>query len=304
MTETDVFCYGELGVDSIIRVPYLPTPEQAAFPTMESDHVGGAAANTAVWLASWGLRVALAGNVVGPDERGGFLLEQLGRHPTLDLSHLEVREGSATPFCRILVTPDGERSILVFWYPTTPKTPLEARMLGGARFVALDLYGGEERLEAARTARRAGARTVIGDVVTADHPILPFTDVATNSAAYVRERFPGIDVLEHSRRLQAASGGIVISTDGSRPVHIVTADGSTCRVEPPQVRAVDTTGAGDAFRAGLIYGLVRGWSLEASACWAAAAGALKVQRFGGGSDVPARDEVAALAQTVRVVPGV
>lgn len=108
MAASEVLCYGELGLDNIIRLPHMPTPERAAFPTDDSDHVGGAAANTAVWLAGWGVHVALAGNLIGRDEYGRRLLDWLNRYATLNLSHLEIGDDLVTPFCRIMVTPDGE----------------------------------------------------------------------------------------------------------------------------------------------------------------------------------------------------
>ncbi|HEC22683.1 MAG TPA: carbohydrate kinase family protein [Chloroflexi bacterium] len=298
MTHYDVFCYGEIGVDNIIQIPHLPTPELAAFPTADSYHIGGAAANTAVWLAGFGISVGLAGNAIGRDLYGNWLWEWLSQHRSLDLSLIERREDVTTPFCRAMVTPDGERTFLVFWYPQTPKTPLKASMLGGAQFVALDLYGGDERLEAARVAREAGAKTTVGDVIAPDHPALPLTDIATNSAAYIRETFPGVDVRQHARRLQAISKGIVITTDGPDEVYVVDAEGASFTVQPPAVQAVDATGAGDAFRAGLLYGLLQGRDLPHSVCWGVAAGALKVQRIGAASDLPSRDEVAALARTL------
>jgi sugar/nucleoside kinase (ribokinase family) len=70
-------------------------------------------------------------------------------------------------------------------------------------------------------------------------------------------------------------------------------------VQPPRAEPGDTTGAGDAFRAGIIYGLLQGWSLPQSACWAAAAGALKVAHWGAARDVPAVDEVASLAAALK-----
>ena len=85
MTVCDAFCYGELGVDNIIHLPHLPTPELAAFPTADSYHIGGAAANTAVWLASWGVSVRLAGNGIGHDDYGKQLWGWLSQHPALDL---------------------------------------------------------------------------------------------------------------------------------------------------------------------------------------------------------------------------
>jgi sugar/nucleoside kinase (ribokinase family) len=304
MTVCDVFCYGELGVDNIIRLPHLPTPELAAFSTDDSYHIGGAAANTAVWLARWGVLVRLAGNGIGRDDYGKRLWGWLSQHPALDLRYIEQREDTVTPFCRIMVTPDAERTILVYWYPQTPKTPLTADMLGGARYLALDLYGGDERVAAAQVARRAGAQTVVSDVVWPDHPALPLADIAVNSATYTSETFPGVDVLQHTRELQAISRGVIVVTDGPRPVRVLDRDGAVFSVQPPQVEAVDATGAGDAFRAGLIYGLLQGWSLSESAVWATAAGALKVQRVGAASDPPSREEVASLAATLQTIPGI
>jgi sugar/nucleoside kinase (ribokinase family) len=298
-----VFCYGELGIDNIIRLPHLPTPERAAFPFADTYHIGGAAANTAVWLAGWGVPVGLAGNAIGHDDHGRQLIDWLGRYPSLDRRSLEVRQEVATPFCRILVTPDGERSILVYGYPQTPKTELTVEMLDGARFLALDLYGGDERLAAVKVARAAGAQTVITDVAWPDHRALPLADIALVSAAYVREQFPGVDVIGHARQLQSINRGIVVLTDGARKVSVVDKEGALFHVQPPAVEAVDATGAGDAFRAGLIYGLLQGWPLPESVCFATAAGALKVMRVGGGSDVPAKEEVTRLAATLQSTSG-
>ena len=303
MAACDVFCYGELGVDNIVRIPHLPTPELAAFPTADSYHIGGAAANTAVWLASWGIPVRLAGNGIGRDEYGTELWERLSAHTTLDLRYIERDADIVTPFCRILVTPDAERSIMVYWYPQTPKTVLTTEMLDGARYLALDLYGGDERIAAAQVARQTGTQTVVSDVIWLDHPVLPLTDIVINSATYIREVFPDVDVLDHARELQAVSQGVVVITDGPRPVRVLDLDGKLFSVQPPSVKPVDATGAGDAFRAGLMYGLLQGWSLPRSTAWATATGALKVQQVGAATDLPDPEAVATLAATLQPVPG-
>ena len=93
----------------------------------------------------WGTTI-----MAGSPERG------LEACPNLDLTYLETRPGVRTPFWRIMVTPDGERSQL-YGFGDLSMTALHAEMLGGARFLALDLYGGAEREEAARMrARRPG----------------------------------------------------------------------------------------------------------------------------------------------------
>ena len=302
METCEVLCYGEIGIDNIIQADGLPSPETAIFPKSDSYHGGGAASNTAVWLAALGVRVKVTGNVIGSDAYGEMITKGLGKYANIDLSLLEQREGVVTPFTRAIVTPDGERSFLIFWYPQAPKVPLTKEMLKGVRYLALDLYGGPERLETARLAFESGVSTVIGDVIWPDHPVLPFTSIATNSAAYIRQSFPGVDVREHARKLQSISKGIVITTDGAQLVHALDAQGNGFTIQPPGVNAVDATGAGDAFRSGLLYGLLQGFDLPRSLCWGVAAGTLKVKNLGAATTVPDFDEIESVANRLQAQP--
>ena len=299
---SEVLCYGEIGIDNIIQADGLPSPENAVFPTSDSYHGGGAAANTAVWLAALGLSVKLSGNVIGHDAYGELILERLRQHAGIDLSLVEQRHGVTTPFTRAIVTPDGERSFLIFWYPQAPKVQLTKEMLKGIRYLALDLYGGPERLETAQLAFESGVSTTIGDVIWPDHPALPFTGIATNSGAYIRQSFPHVDIRQHARKLQAISRGIVITTDGPQMVHALDAQGNGFTVQPPAVSSVDATGAGDAFRAGLLYGLLRGFDLPRSVCWGVAAGSFKVRNLGAASTLPRFEEIEALANSLQTRP--
>ncbi len=299
METCEVLCYGEIGVDNIIQADGLPSPENAIFPISDSYHGGGAAANTAVWLSQMGVKVGLTGNAIGRDPYGDMILEGLRKHPNIDLTLVEQREDVTTPFTRAIVTPDGERSFLIFGYPQAPKVQLTKERLQGVRYVALDLYGGPERLETARLAFESGVSTAIGDVVWPDHPALPFTSIATNSGPYLRQHFPGVDVRQHARVLQSISKGIIIITDGPRTVYALDRQGIGFTVEPPAVAAVDATGAGDTFRAGLLYGLLHGFDLPRSVCWGVAAGSLKVQQLGAATTLPDFKEIESLANRLQ-----
>lgn len=302
MESCDVLCYGEIGIDNIIQADGLPSPENAVFPQSDSYHRGGAASNTAVWLATLGVKVRLTGNAIGRDPYGDRILEELRKYPNIDLSLVEQREGVTTPFTRAIVTPDGERSFLIFWYPQAPKVSLTMDMLDGVRFLALDLYGGSERLQVARLAFESGVATAIGDVVWPDHPALAYTSIATNSGPFIRKNFPGADVRQHARKLQSISKGMVITTDGPRTVHALDARGNGFTIQPPAVTAVDATGAGDSFRAGLLYGLLRGFDLPRSLCWAVACGSLKVRNLGAATTLPDFKEIEALANSLHAQP--
>ncbi|HSK86893.1 MAG TPA: carbohydrate kinase family protein [Anaerolineales bacterium] len=302
METCEVLCYGEIGVDNIIQADGLPSPENAIFPTSDSYHGGGAASNTAVWLAALDVKVKLTGNAIGHDAYGSLVMEGLRKHSNIDLSLVKQVDGVTTPFTRAIVTPDGERSFLIFWYPQAPKIQLSKEMLNGVRYLALDLYGGPERLDIARLAFESGVSTAIGDVIWPEHPALPFTRIATNSGPYIRQHFPGVDLRQHARRLQSISKGIVITTDGPGLVHALDPQGNGFTIQPPDVTAVDATGAGDAFRAGLLYGLLRGFELPRSLCWAVAAGSLKVKNLGAATTLPDVEEIEALANDLRAQP--
>jgi sugar/nucleoside kinase (ribokinase family) len=302
MATCEVLCYGEIGIDNIIQADGLPSPENAIFPRSDSYHGGGAAANTAVWLDNLGVKVKLTGNVIGHDPYGHRILEGLRKHSNIDVSLVEQREGVVTPFTRAIVTPDGERSFLIFWYPQAPKVQLTKERLQGVKYLALDLYGGPERLATAQLAFESGVSTVIGDVIWPDHPALPFTSIATNSGPYIRQHFPGVDVRQHARRLQSISKGIVITTDGPRIVHALDAQGNGFTVQPPATTAIDATGAGDAFRAGLLYGLLQGFDLPHSLCWGVATGSLKVRNLGAATTLPDFREIETLANSLQPQP--
>lgn len=302
MESCEVLCYGEIGVDNIIQADGLPSPENAIFPLSDSYHRGGAASNTAVWLAALGVKVKLTGNAIGHDAYGDMIMEGLRNHSNIDLSLVEQRNEVTTPFTRAIVTPDGERSFLIFWYPQAPKIQLTREMLNGVRYLALDLYGGPERLDTARLAFESGVSTAIGDVIWPEHPALPFTSIATNSGPYIRQHYPGVDLRQHARRLQSISKGIVITTDGPGLVHAIDPQGNGITIQPPAVTALDATGAGDAFRAGLLYGLLRGYELPRSLCWAVATGSLKVKNLGAASTLPDFKEIEALANNLKAQP--
>lgn len=292
----DVLSYGTIGLDYILRVPYWPTPGRGVHVPGEEEHLGGKATNTAVMLAGWGLRVAISGHTIGDDAVGDRLFQRLAEHPNISTRFVARQAGLRSMYCRILVNPNGERTIIGVSVDENPQTPPTPEMIGSARLLTLDLYGGAERVEAARLAHEMGRPVVLGDLRDADHPVLPYTTVAIASAAEVAESYPGQGVAWFMERVKSHGVPGVIVTDGPREVLVSGTTGSLDAVTPPEVEVVDTTGAGDAFRAGVVYGVASGEPLLDAAALGAAAGSLSVQQQGGASAVPPVEQVSALAQ--------
>ena len=84
----------------------------------------------------------------------------------------------------------------------------------------------------------------------------------------------------------------VVVTRGPEGSSVYAAGG---RIDVPAVKPealVDPTGCGDAYRAGLLYGMARGWSWEKSARLASVMGSIKIAHRGGQNHRPARDVIA------------
>jgi 5-dehydro-2-deoxygluconokinase len=95
---------------------------------------------------------------------------------------------------------------------------------------------------------------------------------------------------------------MIVITDGPREVFALDAQGNGFTIQPPAVEAVDATGAGDAFRAGLLFGLLRGFDLPRSLGWAVASGSLKVKNVGAATALPDFQEIEVLANRLQAQP--
>lgn len=292
----DVLCYGTISIENVTRLPYLPTPRRDAPASHEHDELGGEALNVAMQLSAWGLRVVVVGNFIGTDRKGEFITAELARWPTVDVSHIVQHPNVVTPFSRVLVTPDGERSRIAYWYDQTPKDELSSELMAKARLLSVDAYGKDERDRAARIARDMGRPVISADAIWPQYPLSGLSDVTVISSAWLQSNFPGVYEYDHALELQARGAGTIIITDGARPVLVVRADGSPFGVEPYQLPGIiDTSGAGDVFKAAIIFAwLQTDWPLEQKVKFACAAAALNSTRDRTRDPLPTLAQIAGL----------
>ncbi|HRF46320.1 MAG TPA: carbohydrate kinase family protein [Anaerolineales bacterium] len=301
-----ILCYGGIALETVIELPYDPIPGVAHIICEERSRLGGGSGHVAEWLASWEVPTRLAGYVLGADPDGDRLVRWLSAYPSLDLRFLERSDTAQTLVSRTVPFADGSRYLLCIGYADVTVTAPRPELLDGVSILEVAFYHRQERGNAAaaemtRLALAHGIRVTAMDVITGDEVgALAGLDLIINSAASIREQYSNADPFEHARALQARSGGIVIVTNGARETLAIDADGSTYRAQPPTVPITDATGAGDSFRAGMIYGLHQGWHLPECLRWATAVGALQVQRSLIQAPPPGLDQVASLARQIDV----
>lgn len=294
MTDPRILSYGEIDLDIYLKLDRLPTLNRAGNTRDEFENVGGAAANSAMWLANWGIATRLLGHDLGDDRPGDTVRSLLGALEHLDTTYVACHAGYRSPRCQCLVTPDGERSFIMHWLDELRITELEPEMLRGIEWLNLDMSGPlEPRLRAARLAVEGGIPVLINDIYAADHALLPYVDLLVISASIARGRTPEGEPLTLARKLREAGDCHVIITDAAAPVTLLMREGAEHQIQPPAVTPVDTTGAGDTFKAGLLYGLLTDLPLPEAARWGCAAASLMCQFPGTTRHLADLDAVAA-----------
>ena len=290
-----ILSYGEIGLDIYLALDCLPDLDRSATVIAEFENIGGAAANSAIWLANWGVPTRLAGHDLGDDPAGDTVRELLADHPQLDTRYIARHAGYQTPRCQCLVIPDGERSFITHWPDEMEITAATSQMFADVAWLNLDMSGpSAPRLKAAHLAKAEQVPLLINDIYQSDHPLLPLVDVLVISAAIARNKVKDISPLQLAHQLQTQAGCDVIITDAAGPVIVLPHDSEQGQIVPPTVSAIDTTGAGDTFKAGLLYGLLREMPLIEAARWGCAAASLMCQFPGATRHLASLSEVEAL----------
>lgn len=286
-----IVCLGDIMVDIAAVLPG-PLALGSDTPAPISVGHGGSAANTAAWLAHLGAPSVFAGRV-GADSFGSDAVSSLGAQGVI--VRVSVDPVAATGICLVLIGPDGERTMIpsAGANATLTEADLGADLLTGGDHLHLSGYallGKGSRTAGLFALRQAGAA---GASVSVD----------AASAGPIRalgaERFldwlpPGVLLLANADELSALTGttdlnaGIaelvargldVVVKCGGRGSVLGTAAGSwSCPAQPVEV--LDSTGAGDAFAAGLLAALWAGKDLHEAIEQANRLGALAVGKLG------------------------
>lgn len=274
-----ILCYGAVNPDLIHRVDRIPGPGDDLRSRSWSITFGGKAANAAAALAAWGADPLLLGLVLGVDPLGDALVAALDG-AGVDPSWLERRASQATRHCVILVTPEGERTIVCTGYEGAAWQPVPAIAWERAQVVLLDGFGGQETVRAAAEGRRRRLPLVWLDA--------PAEAVEAGDVVVWSRHEHDVGEAEDL----AAGGARIVLTAGAEPA---TAwwNGDVFEVTVPPVEVVDATGSGDAVAAGCAYGLARAWDPGRLVGWAVAAGAAVAAR-GREAGMPSASDVEAL----------
>jgi sulfofructose kinase len=298
----DAVGFGLNAVDHLIVVPEYPAFDTKVRLLEHKQSAGGQTATAMVALRRLGLKTAYAGRF-GSDPEGQFGLATL-KEDDVNVDFAEVVAGARNQIAFITIdVRSGERTIVWDRDEKLAYQPDEAPAEFGAlgRVLHLDAH------DPAACARVARAAKAAGTIVSADidnvyeglPELLPLIDILIGSKEFPH-RVTGVAderaaLVELHARFGCAIVGMTIGAAGA----VVYCDSKflESRGYPAPGGCRDTTGAGDAFRGGFLYGLLTGEDLETSLKFANAVAAMKCSALGARTGLPTIMQLKEFLQT-------
>ena len=277
----DVVGVGLNATDTLIPLPHYPALGSKVEFRSANVLPGGQVASAVMACQRWGLRTRYVGKV--GDDQAAEIHRQEFANAGVE-AHLLTAEGCASQQAFILVNDDGERTVL--WKRDARLTlrpeELNREWIVDAGALHVDGHDTEAAKAAAKWARDAGVPVVadLDDVYPGVEELLPSIDYLITSRD-IPGRLTGEQDLHQSLREVQKQYGCRLAAATLGHEGVLAWDGSQFHYAPAfRVEPVDTTGAGDIFHAGFLYGLVRGWSLPRQLEFACAAAALNCEAIG------------------------
>ena len=302
MTRPLVVIVGSVNVDLVVATERLPGRGETVLGRRLERYGGGKGANAAVAAARVGAQARLVA-AVGDDAFGRDALAELGDEG-VDIEGVATLADDATGAALIVVDGSGDNQIAVGAGANAALGPDHVRRalegaLDGAGCLLVSLEVPDDAVHTATELGRARGIPVIVNPAPARPSVLELAalgPIFTPNAGEAHRLTGETDPRTAAAVLAARTAAPVVVTNGSEGALLLEQPGAeVIALAPPSgVRAVDTTGAGDAFSGALAAGIAAGDHLRAAAAFAVAAGACAVRARGARASMPTAAEVHAL----------
>jgi sulfofructose kinase len=259
---------------------------------------GGQVASTVVACQQWGMRTRYVGKL-GDDDAANLHRKAFAKAGVE--TQLITVAGGSSPQSLILVDDGGERTVLCRRDERLSLQPneLEREWVVNARALHLDGYDTAAAIVAARWARAAGVPVIadLDEIYPRVEELLENVDYLIVSRDFPSRLMREADLEEALLQMQSRYGCLLAAaTLGEEGV--LAWNGKQFHHTPAYcVPVVDTTGAGDIFHAGFIYGLLQGWTLERQLDFACAAAALNCMAVGARGGIQSVETIENLMAT-------
>lgn len=291
----DIYLYG-MTVLSTIHLLDGAYPEPDTYREIEETYLipGGETANSAIILANLGYQVKIDGPFLGVKTKDP--IHDFGRIHRIDCSGLHfdpafdgvqdlvlIDKHSRTVFGKFKSYFEGEKR----W------TKPDETAIQSAKIISLDPFFGDESRFVAEYCAKMNKKYITIDC-SPENIIHQNASATVISNEFIRNEFPKEDIGVLMKHYTDASNGLVIFTFGAREIFYGRKNKGIGRLIPYKVDVKSTLGAGDTFRAGVVYGVLNELDDENIVKFAAATAASVCKRFPMALDPPGIDEILGL----------
>lgn len=295
----DLMVVGEINPDLILQGNVMPEMGQVEKFVDAADLViGSSSVIFACGAARLGLRVAMVGKI-GADVFGAFMRVEMEKHG-IDISGVRLDPNVGTGLT-VILSRGVDRAILTYAgaMHSLSLADIDPRRLVQARHLHIGGYFLHQRLipDVPKLFDMAHARGITTSLDTnydpterweGLEPVLRRTDYFLPNETELL-RIADLNEVQPALEKLSGLGGTVAVKQGAQGAQAMRA-GQVFRAESLKMRVVDTTGAGDTFNAGFIYGVLQDWPLERALRMGTVCGALSTQAVGGTQSQPTLDE--------------
>lgn len=290
ISKVDCLGMGIMPLDLLFEVSRFPNPGEKIDGLSLTIQGGGPVPNTLIGLSKFGFKTALIA-AVGNDIFGKLSIEEIKRHK-VDSSHFIIKGNSSAVAAGFVERTSGRRTLVLERRIFVKKRDLDFSKYPIPKILHLDGRDIEATVALAKWGKKVGAivsfdigsmRNDVSSVfpyvdhlVVADSYALPFTKTSGAAAAIKKLKSHGPTTVVVTKGIKGSTG---------------YENGKFHKQAAYKVKTLDTTGAGDAFHAGYLYGLLKGYDLAERLKWGAAAAALKCTKPGARTGIPTLNEV-------------
>ncbi len=294
-----IMVIGSLNMDLVTKVDKTPLVGQTVFGEGLVKYEGGKGANQAVAIGKLGGNVTMLG-MLGNDPFADTLKNNLKKH-NVDTKYLFSTTKAPTGTALIMVNENGDNSIVVIPGANNElsEQSIETEFFKDIDYVLAQFEVPKKTItKAFKIAKNLGIKTVLNPAPasTIDEELLSLCDMLIPNETEF-ELITGCNARDKESIIHGASvlfdKGVneVLVTLGENGAIYLNSDGKICEVDAYEVKAIDTTAAGDSFIGGLLTCLSNKKTIEEALEYAMKVGALTVSKQGAQSSLPQMDEV-------------
>ena len=303
MSEYDVIGLGVAFVDVVIRLEEMPRWENPGWVSGFTLADGGPAATACVVASTLGARTGVI-DYYGNDEIADIKMRSLKR-AGVDLSRMVKRDA---PEDHVIVVYVDEKNGERYFSPVKGVVSRPVRIeeldrdyITSAKYLHLDCSHRRAALQAARWMHQAG-KTVVCDASKTNQPVpgqvrelVSEVDILICGSGFGPNLTGHEDIWQAGRAILDIGPRIVVQTEGINGSYTVSRD-EEFHTPAFEIDVVDTTGAGDVFHGGYLFGLLKGWDLKRIATFSSAVSAIHSTVLGNRKGIPSLKEVEAFIQ--------